>query len=56
MVYAIELFELPKDIPIAKLSVAATPSLSSSLILHETFLLTEALTIDINLALHLHYL
>lgn len=28
-VYAIELFEFPKAIPMAKLSVAATPSLSS---------------------------
>lgn len=28
-VYAIELFEFPKAIPMAKLSVAATPSISS---------------------------
>lgn len=32
-VYAIELLEFPNDIPIAKLSVGATSSLSSKLIL-----------------------
>lgn len=33
VVYAIELFEFPKEIPIAKFSAGETPSISSALIL-----------------------
>lgn len=42
-VYAIELLEFPKDIPIAKLSVAATSSLSSIFILSERALIYRSL-------------